>query len=232
MDVKQTPSTGSGSPAEAKPVVHLREGSQVVGRVVQTPAPGRDGLLALGGGVFRAKLPKGVRKGQKLALTVQGTVGESVVLERVRGKRGRSKVPARLVAALATQGDGDLLKVATGLARGPLQLPGRRLATIEPETDERPAGEASDGAVRFTLFAPALGTLEVSLRLDGQLLDAVVTTEPGASRRLAASAARGLVSSLEASLDARVRLSVVERRGPAPVPPVLRQELDEMERYA
>jgi hypothetical protein len=230
MDVQRTHGAGPGPQGEPKPVVHLREGSQIVGRVVQAPTQGKDGLLALGAGVFRAKLPKGVKRGQKLTMTVQGTDGDSLVLKRVGGRKGRGRAPARLVAALATQADGDLLRIAVGLARGPLQLAGRRLATVEEE--ETPGSSEGDGAVRFTLFAPELGPLEVVLRLDGGVLEATVITEPGSSRELAAAEVAALTKRLEAAVEARVRVLVVGRRGPVPAVPAVDDPLDELERFA
>jgi hypothetical protein len=231
MDV--TRATGPSKPAGAKAgsSVQLRAGSTVVARVTDPGSAGKPGQITLAGGLLRAKLPKGLRRGQKLALQVRGMEGDAVVLQRVRsgrGKKGRA-VPARLVAALATKGDGELLRAAVSLSGGPVQLPGRRVAEVEEEAD---GDQSATGAVRFTLHAPGLGALEVVLRLDRGLLDASVVAEPGMALAAVRSEAAALGARLEAAVNARARVSVVERRGAPPTRPDTPDELEEFELYA
>ncbi|MFN8187079.1 MAG: hypothetical protein U0R69_08365 [Gaiellales bacterium] len=65
----------------------LRDGAQVVLRVLAAPQGGGQGLVALAGRRLAAELPAGLVPGQRLTVTVEGQDGGRVLL-RILGERG------------------------------------------------------------------------------------------------------------------------------------------------
>ncbi|MDX6554628.1 MAG: hypothetical protein QOD86_823, partial [Miltoncostaeaceae bacterium] len=176
---------GPGAPNGAPQVV-LRAGAEVVARVVEAPANGGRGVIALAGALLAARLPAGLAVGQTLALTVAGAERGEILL-RLRqaagegGAEGASR--AGLAGALATSGDGDLVRIAAALQPpgGGIALPGGELVALQlhapPEaprhgTEEDVEGETSadgerDARAGFVLHSAVLGPLEVRLQLAG-----------------------------------------------------------------
>jgi hypothetical protein len=226
------PAAGGGEAQIPLKAVQLRTGATVVARVAEAPAQDARGQLALAGVVVRAKLPAGVRKGQRLTLRVAGQIGDQLVLRLVpepQAKRPRGS--ARLASSLATRRDGDLLRVAVNLAGGgPVPLPGRRFAAVAREGgDESGADGGADAAVRLTLHTPELGSVELVVSLVGDRLQAVAVVDgplvDGARLEAPALAERlGVATGLPASV------SVQRRGGPPPAEPSPVTEVDE--RYA
>ena len=213
--------------------VKLRAGSKVVARVVRAPDGEGRGVLALGGAVVRAKLPAGVRAGQRLQLLVMAQSGSQVVLRMARDAAGeRRRLPARLLAALAEKGDGELLRAAAHLSGGVIPLPGRRVVQLDEEdAGDEAAGSESEAGHRLslTLHTNELGAVTVFLGLVTGALDAEIVVDGGALER-ARDALPELTTAIEASTGLPVVVRLQRREGPPP--PVPQPDLVEGERYA
>jgi hypothetical protein len=213
--------------------VKLRAGSKVVARVVKAPGPDGRGSLALGGAVVRAKLPAGVRAGQRLQLLVMAQSGNQVVFRMAREAAcGKRPLPARLAAALAEKGDGELLRAAAQLSGGVIPLPGRRVVQLEEqESDEDEGGSEPGSASRLclTLHTAELGALTVYLGLAAGVLEAEIVVDGDVLER-----AHGALPQLTTAIESSTGLPVVvrlQRRKGSP-PPVPEPDLVEGERYA
>jgi len=212
--------------------VKLRAGSKVVARVVRAPGQDGRGLLALGGAVARAKLPPGVRAGQRLQLMVMAQSGNQVVLRMAREAAGAKRpLPARLLAALAEKGDGELLHAAAQLSGGVVPLPGRRVVQLEEEeTDNGPGSEAGSGRrLCLTLHTNELGAVTVYLGLTAGVLEAEIVVD-GAVLERARNALPELTTAIEGSTGLPLVVRLQRREGPSPLRP--EPELVEGERYA
>lgn len=212
--------------------VKLRSGSKVVARVIKGPGKDGRGVLSLGGAIVRAKLPAGVRAGQRLQLMVLAQSGNQVVLRMAREAAGEKRpLPARLAAALAQKGDGELLHAAAHLSGGVIPLPGRRV--VELDEEGREGGESDDGApgarLSLTLHTKELGAVTVFLALTAGALEAEIVVD-GPTLERARAALPELTSSIEASTGLPVTVNLQRRDGPPPVVPEV--ELEEGERYA
>jgi hypothetical protein len=209
--------------------VRLREGATVVARVLAASAEDGFGLLSLAGARVRAQLPQALREGETLRLLVVGTLDDKVVLKLVRAEAGTEAkdVPARVIAEMATKGDGELLRAATTLAGGVVPLPGGLLAAIDPE--ETPEGmQDAEGnephALRLVIHSPILGAIEMRIALIAGRLGVGVTAEPGPAFSLASEAQIELTRRLEAVTGLPAAVGVAVRQGPppeAPAPPDL-----------
>lgn len=207
--------------------VRLREGATVVARVLEAAtADDAMGLLSLAGMKVRAQLPQALRAGQELRLLVAGTLDDKVVLKLLQSDTEipTRDVPAHVVARLATQGDGELLRVANALTDGVVPLPGGLVVAIHADEEpvpEEPEEEEADPpqALRLVIHSPALGALELRVALVGGRLGVGVTAEPGAPFALAAAAQPELAARLEAVTGLPSAVGVAERRGPAPERP-------------
>ncbi|MFN8224947.1 MAG: hypothetical protein U0R50_17065 [Gaiellales bacterium] len=213
--------------------VKLRTGSKVVARVLRAPGKDGRGLISLAGATVRAKLPAGVRAGQRLQLMVAAQSGSAVVLRMVREAAGEKRpLPARLAAALAERGDGELLHAAAHLSGGVIPLPGRRVVEIddEPQASRGREGEASPGArIQLTLHTKELGAVTVFLSLGDRVIDAeIVVDGPVHARALAAIPE--LTRAIEGSTGLTVSARLQRRDGPPPIVPDC--ELGEAERFA
>lgn len=215
--------------------VKLRTGSKVVGRVLR--APGRDGhgLLALAGATVRARLPAGVRAGQRLQLMVAAQSANQVVLRMVREAAGEKRsLPARLAAALAEKGDGELLHAASHLSGGVIPLPGRRVVELEEETepaaDREADGDASPGPrLQMTLHTKELGAVAVFLTLAPTGLEAEIVVDSPTYAH-AEAALPSLRTAIESSTGRSVGVRLQCREGPPPIAP--EPTFAEAERYA
>ena len=205
----------------------LREGAQVVVRVLEAPPGGGRGLISLAGRQITAQLPAGVQDGQRLHVVVQAR-GEDTVLLRIVGANDaeRPQGPGQLAAALAVSGDPELVRVALALTGGALRLPGGEAGAVEVDPDDGARGDARRGAshARVTLHSPELGPIEIALTLTPAAISAAVTVEPGRPAALAQAASPELVEALERGTGRQAGVSVgarsADERRPAPPIPV------------
>jgi hypothetical protein len=242
--------TPSAAPIAARPAgpgapgaqVVLRQGAEVVARVVEAPVNGGRGVLSLAGALLAARLPAGLVVGQTLALTVAGAERGEILL-RLRAAAtggGAEGAPrAKLAGALAASGDGDLVRIAAALQPpgGGVELPGGELVAIQlhapaeaphPRIDgdvegESPADRERDAEAGFVLHSAAFGPLEVRLQMIGGALSATVVVDPAAADA-ARSALPDLAAGLARAVGAEVAVGLRERTDGAPRPAVPRTE--------
>jgi hypothetical protein len=181
--------------------LQLRVGDELVARVAAVPGPNGRGLLSLAGVLHPARLPQGLRVGQKLRLQVAGAEEGALVL-RLLGDELGSASSTRVAGALAVRGDGELLRAALELAGagGALALPdgGSARVAFDAESPERKHGEGDAPCeASVLLHSPALGPIEVRVRLDAVGVSAVVGVEPGRASQLAERGAPELAAALE-----------------------------------
>jgi hypothetical protein len=207
----------------------LRDGAQVVIRVLAAPPGGGKGLIALAGRQLAADLPAGLVAGQKLAVSVEAESAERVLLRIVRGTPERGSDPmARLATALAASGDPELIRAAFALAgpAGALPLPGGGEVSLRVDPDEE-QGAGGEGGVRalVTLHSPELGPIQIGLVLTPAGITAGVSVEPGRASVLAADGAAELQEALERAAGRPATVAVSGRKAADPRPaPVLSQE--------
>lgn len=202
----------------------LRDGAQVVLRVLAAPQGGGQGLVALAGRRLAAELPAGLVPGQRLTVTVEGQDGGRVLL-RILGERGAgatTDTAAKLAGRLAVSGDAELLRVALALAGNALPLPDRGAAELELDPDDGVGGERDEVRVaRVVVHSPELGPVEIVLTLTNAGIAASVEAEPGRAATLAAEAHGELATALCAAAGRPAMVSVRPRPVEAgrPVPP-------------
>lgn len=218
--------------------VRLREGATVVARVLEAATTDDGmGLLSLAGMKVRAQLPDALRAGDRLRLAVAGTIDDKVVLKLLAAESENEvrDVPARVVAQLATQGDGEMLRTAHALTDGVVPLPGGLVAVIDPDEQaaggEEDEGEEAPQAVRLVIHSPALGALELRVALLAGRIGVGVTADEGTPFALAAEEQAALATRLEAVTGLPSAVGVAVRRGPSPERPEPPQ-LGEMTLYA
>jgi hypothetical protein len=218
--------------------LELEPGAELVARVVEEPSPNGTGVLSLAGALQQAKLPPGVRAGQKLTLRVERTEADAIVLRVVHGseKPSASSAPAPSTAGrLAVRGDGDLIHGALALAAGgPMVLPDGRVAEVRVEDDEESArGREQRATAKVVLHSPDLGPIELRLDLGPGAVVASVHVEPGRAASLADAGAADLARALERASARRASVGVVERTPdePRPAPPRARVK-EVFDRYA
>jgi hypothetical protein len=206
----------------------LREGAEVVVRVLQAPPGGGRGLISLAGRRIAAQLPPGLAEGQRLQVTVEARGADQLLLRIVTGGEPASVVDhaGRLAAALALTGEADLLRVALALSGGAVLLPGGGAAAMEVDPEGASPGreDGQPAHARLTLHSPELGPIEIALALTPTSISAAVIVEPGRACELAQGARPELVEALERAAACPAGASVVSRapteRRPAPPIPV------------
>lgn len=209
--------------AGARPLA-LPAGKDLVARVVSAPAAGGRGLISLAGVILEARVPPGLVGGELLHLRVTRADAQEIVVRIVRDGGGHpdEAAAAHIAGQLALRGDGDLLRVALGLADGTLWLPGGAAATItvEPDADAGEGAGAGGAEAAFTLHCPRLGAVEVRLRMAAGGVRAGVVTAPGLTEP-AQAALPELVDALERATGRPAAAAVLERpaSSPAPQPP-------------
>jgi hypothetical protein len=213
----------TADPASGARPLALAAGKDLVARVVSAPLAGGRGLLSLAGVVLEARVPPGLTAGQVLQLRVTSADEQALVVRIVHDAADQpdEAATARMAGQLALRGDGDLLRVALGLADGTLWLPGGAAATVtvEPDAgdDEAPGGSAGSEAA-FTLHCPSLGAVEVRLRMTAGGVRAGVVTAPGTLTARAQAALPDLVTALERATGRPAAAAVLERPGSTPDP--------------
>jgi len=204
----------------------LREGAEVVVRVLEAPGDGGRGLISLAGRRIPAQLPSGVGEGQRLRVVVQSRGAESVLLRIIEtNEAARPAGLDQLAAALALSGDPELVRVAFALSGGAVPLPGGGAGALEVDPDGAAAGDgqAEVSHARVTLHSPELGPIEIGLTLSRSAIAAAVTVEPGRPQSVASAASPDLLRALERSTGRQDGVSVAvrpadERRPPPPIP--------------
>jgi hypothetical protein len=226
MNLEQITLKGAtADPASGARPLALAAGKDLVARVVSAPLAGGRGLISLAGVILEARVPPGLLAGQILQLHVTRADAQEVVVRIVHdaGEHPDLQASSRLAGELALRGDGDLLRVALGLANGPLWLPGGAAATItiEPEDEAEKGAASGGGEAAFTLHCPELGAIEVRLRISAGGVRAGVVTPAGTLTDLAETALPELVAGLERATGRPAVAAVLARSGSdqAPVPP-------------
>ena len=225
MNLEQITLKGAtADPASGARPLALAAGKDLVARIVSAPLAGGRGLISLAGVILEARVPPGLLAGQILQLRVTRADAEEVVVRIVHdaAEHPDQQASSRLAGELALRGDGDLLRVALGLANGPLWLPGGAAATITIEPEDAVEKDAAGGGeAAFTLHCPKLGAIEVRLRIDAAGVRAGVVTPAGPLTDLAETALPELVAGLERATGRPAAAAVLARSDSdqAPVPP-------------
>jgi hypothetical protein len=195
-------------------------------------------VISLAGVLLLAHLPAGLAAGQRLPVRVVRAGGDEVLLklrpETAAAETAQVGRPiAQAAGTLAVAGDGQLLRVADGLAQPGLALPlpngdalTLQVADEAPEEGGAGAG-AESGEASFVLHSAELGPIEARLRMAGGALTIEVVVEPGARGRFAA-AVPDLLSALErtGTAPALVDVAARRRRSPRPVRPPVDESFD------
>jgi hypothetical protein len=225
MNLEQITLKGAtADPASGARPLALAAGKDLVARVVSAPLAGGRGLISLAGVILEARVPAGLAAGQLLNLRVTRLDAQELVVRIVQDAAGHAdqQATSRLAGELALRCDGDLLRVALGLADGPLWLPGGAAATItiepEDEAEQDEAGRAG-GEAAFTLHCPDLGAIEVRLRIGPGGVRAGVVTPAGRLAELAETALPELVAGLARATGRPAAAAVVARPATDPGPP-------------
>jgi hypothetical protein len=226
MNLEQITLKGAtADPASGARPLGLAPGKDLAARVVSAPLAGGRGLISLAGVILEARVPPGLSAGQILQLRVTRADAQEVVVRIVHdaGEHADQQASSRLAGELALRGDGDLLRVALGLANGPLWLPGGAAATItiEPEDEVEKDAAGGGGEAAFTLHCPDLGAIEVRLRIGAAGVRAGVVTPAGTLTDHAETALPKLVAGLDRATGRPAVAAVLARSGSdqAPVPP-------------
>jgi len=163
-------------------------GRAMMARVVVADGLGR-GKLAIAGAVIDAEIPKHVRAGQELRLTVRDVSAHQVVL-------GMSDQAPALAATAAELPGGGVLRVT------------------EEEADGSGSGSGgSPGSQTLSLRydAPALGAVDLRFDLDPGSLRVSVSVAPGTPLSLAQARAEALRDALTAGVGRPATVTVTAR---------------------
>jgi hypothetical protein len=173
--------------------MRIAPGRGLMARVVTADAAGR-GSLSIAGTLIDAKLPKGVRAGQELRLTVRDVNAERIVL--TLSDRNMPASPAAVHAA---------------------PMPGGGTVQVG---ERDPGGPGGGGATpdRHSLAlvydAPALGPVDLRFELDPQTLRLSATFSAGEPVQHAQAAAGALRDALSDALGRPVNVEISTRREP------------------
>jgi hypothetical protein len=229
------------SAAEAPALNGLKPGTTVSGRIARAADASGEGSVVVAGSVLQMKVPRGLRRGAKLALRVGKRGGDRLTLSFVRDDVV-SRVPnarSRLAGRMATRGRAAALKMALALRPdGVIELPNGDVAHVRvdhdlPEKEHgKEAGEEDTHAASFTLHSPNLGPISIELVVSESALSARVVTEPGEAEARSSEALPELGKALELALDrpASIALAVREEDDERPQPP--RLDNDVVDAYA
>ena len=169
-------------------------GRAMMARVVVADGFGR-GKLAIAGAVIDAEIPKHVRAGQELRLTVRDVSAHQVVL-------GMSDQAAALAATSAELPGGGVLRVteeeADGSASGSGGSPGSQTLSLRYD-------------------APALGAVDLRFDLDPGSLRVSVSVAPGTPLSLAQAREDALRDALTAGVGRPATVTVTPRHEPLDV---------------
>jgi hypothetical protein len=176
------------------PDLPLVVGRVLAARVVERRGP--HGIISLAGAYLTAELPDELQAGDRLRLVVQETSGERVMLALAEGPPSPAQVPPGL--AQAPPGEVDGVVVLGGGADG------------TPD-----GGQAHVVTLRFE--GAALGTVELRVALDEQLVHARAALAQGAALELARERAATLRAALATAAARPAEVEVVARPNPLDV---------------
>ena len=217
----------------------LRPGTDLVARVAAAPANGGRGVISLAGVLLSAQLPAGLAAGQRLPVRVVRAGGDEVLLKlRPEGAPAEAAATSRPLAqaagTLAVTGDGQLLRVADGLAQAGLALPlpnGDALTLQVADEAPEQGGEGGERAGRRGVLRPALGRARAHRGAPAadrrRARDRDRRRALGARQRFAA-AVPGPLEALERANTAPALVGVEARRSrsPRPVRPPVDESFD------
>ena len=169
-------------------------GRAMMARVVVADGLGR-GKLAIAGAVIDAEIPKHVRAGQELRLTVRDVSAHQVVL-------GMSDQPPGAPLAAAELPGGGVLRVTEEEAEGSASGSG---------------GSPGSQSVSLRYDAPALGAVDLRFDLDPGSLRVSVSVAPGEPLSLAQARADDLRSVLTEGVGRPTTVTVSPRHEPLDV---------------
>lgn len=160
------------------PDLLLRPGSTLAARVIERN--GQHGLLSLGGLPILAELPDSVKTGDKLALLVQETRGEKVLMKLVDEQPAQAPPPPQF-----------------GLV-----LPNGMHAQVHVDPDDAGSGGSADDPEHATIAigyeSPMLGTMGFRLTLSPGGVSVQAEVRAGAAYELADDASEALQTRLAA----------------------------------
>lgn len=169
-------------------------GRAMMARVVVADGLGR-GKLAIAGAVIDAEIPKHVRAGQELRLTVRDVSAHQVVL-------GMSDQPPGAPLAAAELPGGGLVRVTEEEADGSASASG---------------GSPGSQSLSLRYDAPALGAVDLRFELDPGSLRVSVSVAPGEPLSLAQARADDLRSVLTEGVGRPATVTVSPRHEPLDV---------------
>jgi hypothetical protein len=169
-------------------------GRAMMARVVVADGFGR-GKLAIAGAVIDAELPKHVRTGQELRLTVRDVSAHQVVL-------GMADQPAGMPVPAAELPGGGVLRVTEEEAEGSASGTG---------------GAPGSQSLSLRYDAPALGAVDLRFDLDPGSLRVSVSVAPGTPLSLAQARADALRDALTAGVGRPATVTVSPRHEPMDV---------------
>jgi hypothetical protein len=171
--------------------LRLTPGRGLMARVMQADGSGR-GVLNIAGAVIEAQLPRHIRAGEQLRLTVRHLDAQRVVLELPRDPAAAAPAPP----AVALPGGGRL----------------RVQAEEGGESDRGGGSGRGRETVSLSYDTPALGTLDLRFELRGDGLRVTVAAPPGRALELARSQASELREALLRTGDRPATVTVTARR--------------------
>lgn len=176
------------------PDLPLAVGRVLAARVIERHGE-RHGILNLAGAIITAELPEGVAAGERLRLVVREATADRVVLQLFEGPPAPALVPP---------------------APAEVRLPGGTLVTAV-ERDEAKGDGGSAHVVALRVESAALGTVELRIALDEELVHARAALAEGPSLTLARERAGALRSALGAAAGRTAEVDVVARPNPLDV---------------
>jgi len=169
-------------------------GRAMMARVVVADGLGR-GKLAIAGAVIDAEIPKHVRAGQELRLTVRDVSAHQVVL-------GMSDQPAGVPVPGAELPGGGVLRITEG---------------EDEESSSGSGGSPGSQTLSLRYDAPALGAVDLRFDLDPGSLRVSVSVAPGEPLSLAQARADDLRSVLTEGVGRPATVTVSPRHEPLDV---------------
>ncbi|HYV15182.1 MAG TPA: hypothetical protein VE972_04105 [Conexibacter sp.] len=179
----------------AAPDLPLAVGRVLAARVIERN--GKHGILNLAGALLTAELPDEVQVGDRLRLIVRETTAERVVLQLAGHARA---------AALAQPPPAEVP-----------HAPDRRIAVLAREEDTPPGDGRPAKVVMLRVETPTLGTVELRIALDDELVHARAALVEGVPLTLARAHAGALKSAIGAAAGRAAEVDVVARPDPLDV---------------
>ncbi len=182
------------------PDLRLTPGRGLMARVMAVDGQGR-GVLNIAGAVIEAELPRHVRAGEELRLTVRALDEHRVVLELPR-EGTAAPGPSTPPPTVALPGGGAL-----------------RAAGEEAGGDSGSSGGRAPGAHTLALRydAPALGPLDLRFELHPDGLRVTIAAAPGAALERVDAGAPALREALAERSERPVAVTILPRREPLDV---------------